>query len=216
LQRDEGASAKSADAADEGDELFANCTGLWRRWKSEPLGAQPARQPGALRVVPPVGCPTPSGWAGISIWSSQHLFGFSADGRSFVNGCDLRRVGGGKVGSVCGDDVVLDGRPLIENPSVGARLRRLGVPAREGLWPRDDLYVRWSVAQGGTIVYELCSDVTSKCAQIHTHPGEFAMPLSVALSPDGAWLALVSTLVPGPAEVTFLRVDALVALIPHP
>jgi hypothetical protein len=42
------------------------------------------------------------------------------------------------------------------------------------------------------------------------------MPLAVELSPDGVWLALVSTTVSGPAEVTFFRVDTLVALIPRP
>ena len=39
------------------------------------------------------------------------------------------------------------------------------------------------------------------------------MPLAVHLSPDGAWLAIVSTVVSGEAQVTFLKVDALVALV---
>jgi hypothetical protein len=221
LQEEDGAKvpeaedpeAEAPEAAEE-DDLFAECQGLWRRWKPEPRRIPPKPQPGVLRIVPDTGCPTPSGWAGHWFWSREHVFGFSADSRFFENGCKLHPVGGGNAGSLCTEDEHSDQR--LDDPGVAVRARRLGIGAPEGRWPRDDLYLRWSIEQGGGVVYDLCSSVTSKCAKVYSFAGAFAIPLDVEVSPDATWLAIVSTHVADSAEVEFLKVAKLVALLPAP
>jgi hypothetical protein len=199
---------------DDGNDLFEECKDLWRRGSPDPLRAPPKRSPGRLRVLPDVTCAGPSGWAGIGLWHSMQFWGFSADSRLFSISCALCRVDTStRAGSLCGDGVDVDGTPFAQKPEVSERLRTLGMPAGSGRWPRDDLYVRWSVGKGGAIIYELCSDATGERVTIASFPGPLAMPLDVNVSPDGRWLAIVNTHVAGDEEVRLLRVDTLAGML---
>lgn len=196
--------------AGDGDDTFAGCKDLWVRGRPDPLRAPPARTPGRLRVVPDPACPAPSGWAGIGLWRSMQLAGFSADGRLFVDGCALLRAeSGAPAGSICPDDLAVDGTPLAQVPEVARRLRALGAPAPGGRWPRDDLFVRWSVTPGAGITYELRSDSEGGAAELASFPGERSMPFAVVVSPDGRWLALVDVQPNGDDQVRLLSVDAV-------
>jgi hypothetical protein len=204
--------ARPSEPKSERENLFAECKDLWIRGHADPLRAPPKRTPGFLRVVPDAGCATPSGWAGIGLWRSMKLAGFSADSRFFVDGCALLRVGtGAPAGSICPDDLVVDGTPLSEMPKVARRLHALGAPAADGKWARDDLFIRWSLGPDDGVLFELRSDADNQAVEIASFSGEYSMPHVVAVSPDGRWLALVNIQPAGDDQVKLLSVAGTIA-----
>jgi hypothetical protein len=121
---------------------------------------------------------------------------------------------GAAAGGICPDDLVVDGTPLAEMPKVARRLHALGIPAAEGKWSRDDLFVRWSIGPNEGVLYELRSDTDHQAADIASFPGEYSMPYMVAVSPDGKSLALVDIQPAGEDQVKLLNVERAVAQLP--
>jgi hypothetical protein len=169
-------------------------------------------------------------------------YGFSADSKVFANchvdrqstvftkGCDLLHLDTGRTEHVTSTEDYGDGHPASGDATIRRALDPLGVPARAGPWRAPNVELTWTVHEAppaqmpDTLVFSLRDTASGKTAEIarfdKATEGFWVYPGDAIVSPDGAKLALVVTVVGGPPLFTDVKIvdvqQALAALSAAP
>jgi len=180
-----------------------------------------AAQPGpavdsGLRATPDLKSDPVAGWAGVSLFRTQHRYGFSRDSRLFVacgwepeaktTVCRFRDLETGAETRVAAEGPTDLGRDSFD-PTLQQRLDSVGAPAVSGRWPAPGVSLTWRRSAEGELVFALQREGAGavEITRFTREKGDLA-PLAALVSPDGRRLALVIERVVGNALVVDARV----------